>query len=124
MVFELFLQIGDSMIYERIKVRAACYSAGINDRTAKLCVHIHRLTKKGTLGREFFELHENETLEQKMGYLAIIRGNASIGQQVNDVKRMFTDTQYRNDSYKVYTKFIKPRVQNYSLKEVIKQICG
>ena len=111
-------------VWQGIKVRAVCDDIGIDDRISRLFVQIHNLTNKGKKGIEVFELRARESVESKLGLFKHYSGEGYVEQQIDDLRKMFSDPQYRKDMYQNYMDNVQPRVSNYGLKDVLRALKG
>ena len=106
--------------WQGIKVRAVCGDLSIDDRTARLYVQIHNATNGGNKGIQVFELKPGESVDSRLGPFKNIGGTGYVGQQLDDLRKMFNDPSYRTNMHRNYMTQVQPVVSNYGLKDVLR----
>ena len=101
------------------KIKAIANNLGLEERTAKLFTHIHRITKKGKLDKSIFnkDIIKNHIINQRISY--VFPFNLFLDRKYEwDLWNMSTQPSFRNESYSKYKKTILPRLHKYSFKDI------
>ena len=105
-------------LIQGMKIKAVCDSLRMDKDTTDVMVQIHALTKGGKLGKEYFDSPQGKSLDSILSLMGKMGATGELKDQVDGVKRMFDDKEYRNRMYSVYERDVLPRLAKYRFWDI------